>query len=255
MRKNSIIFLIIMIIVLVISFIFINKEKNNIARTSNRENVYEQNIALNEEDNQNIVVSININNAQQNEATVEKQENEVNTENTIRNQNTAEGKEAESKKTENKKVENKTKENKIVGNKTTNKVSEKENKEENKKSKNKTIAIDPGHQTKGDSSKEPIGPGATETKAKVTTGATGVSTKQTESELNLKVALKLESELKQRGYRVVMTRTTNNVNISNIQRAEIANNSNADAFIRIHADSVDNETVNRNVYIMPNFTK
>ena len=35
----------------------------------------------------------------------------------------------------------------------------------------KAIAIDPGHQTKGNSSKEPIGPRATETKAKVTTGA------------------------------------------------------------------------------------
>ena len=117
-------------------------------------------------------------------------------------------------------------------------------KSENKKSKGKTIVIDPGHQTKGDSSKEPIGPGATETKAKVTTGATGVSTKQTESELNLKVALLLEKELKQKGYTVIMTRRTNNVNISNSQRAKIANDANADAFIRIHADSVDTESVN-----------
>ena len=116
----------------------------------------------------------------------------------------------------------------------------------------KTIVIDPGHQAKGDSSKEPIGPGATETKAKVTTGATGISTKQKESELVLEVALLLEKALNQEGYNVIMTRTTNNVNISNQERATIANNANADAFIRIHADSYDNSSVNRNINIMPN---
>lgn len=101
----------------------------------------------------------------------------------------------------------------------------------------KTIVIDPGHQRKGDNSKEPIGPGASETKAKVTTGATGVSTKQTESELNLKVSLLLRTELQKRGYTVIMTRTTQNVNISNSERAEIANKAHAAAFVRIHADS------------------
>ena len=57
----------------------------------------------------------------------------------------------------------------------------------------KVIVIDPGHQAKGNSEKEPIGPGAEETKAKVTTGATGVVTKQKESELNLKVSLLLQT--------------------------------------------------------------
>ena len=122
-----------------------------------------------------------------------------------------------------------------------------------KTKKKKTIVIDPGHQAKGDSSKEPIGPGASETKAKVTTGATGNYTKQKESVLTLKVAQALEKQLKQEGYTVIMTRTTNNINISNSERASIANNAKADAFIRIHADSYDDSNVNRNINIMPNF--
>lgn len=151
----------------------------------------------------------------------------------------------------NKSEENETSKNEIVNElKDENNTSDSKSKETQTTQKNnnkKTIVIDPGHQTKGDSSKEPIGPGAKETKAKVTTGATGTYTKQKESELALKVSLLLEKELKQEGYNVIMTRKTNNVNISNSERAKIANDANADAFIRIHADSYDNSNVNRNV--------
>lgn len=112
----------------------------------------------------------------------------------------------------------------------------------NNQSNGKIIVIDPGHQAKGNSEKEPIGPGATQTKAKVTTGATGVATGQTEALLNLKVATLLQQELTKKGYTVIMTRTTNNVDISNSERAQIANKANADAFIRIHANSADNSS-------------
>ena len=52
--------------------------------------------------------------------------------------------------------------------------------------------------------------------------------------------IQLKEVLEQRGYQVVLTRESNNVPISCVQRAEVANNLNADVYVRIHANGSEN---------------
>lgn len=99
------------------------------------------------------------------------------------------------------------------------------------------VAIDAGHQLRGDSSTEPEGPGSKTRKAKVAGGATGAATGVPEYQLTLDIAKKLRKELLDRGYEVYMVRTKNNVNISNKKRAVNSNKSGSDIYIRLHGDS------------------
>lgn len=108
---------------------------------------------------------------------------------------------------------------------------------------NIVICIDPGHQGKGDSTKEPNGPGSSTMKARVTSGTEGVSTGVAEYVMNLEVSLMLREELENRGYTVYMTRTTHDVNISNMERALYSSQVGADIAVRVHCNSVDTSSV------------
>ena len=88
---------------------------------------------------------------------------------------------------------------------------------------NKTIVIDPGH-------------GADDV------GAVGPN-KRYEKVINLNVSKNLYSILKQRGYKVYLTRSSDTF-IKVMNRTVLANDKNADIFISIHSNSVPKEKAN-----------
>lgn len=116
------------------------------------------------------------------------------------------------------------------------------------------VCIDPGHQAKGDPKGEPIAPGSGNKKARVASGTAGVGTKKPEYAVNMEAGLILKSLLEQKGYKVVMTRETNEVNISNVERAQVANAAKADMTIRLHCDSIGNSGKSGAVLIVPSKT-
>lgn len=69
-----------------------------------------------------------------------------------------------------------------------------------------------------------MGPGSSEQKAADASGTRGISSGVPEYELTLNISVQLKEVLEQRGYQVVLTRESNNVPISCVQRAEVANN-------------------------------
>lgn len=104
------------------------------------------------------------------------------------------------------------------------------------------IGIDPGHQEHANNEKETIAPNSKEKKAKVSSGTRGSSTKVPEYVVNLDVALKLRDALEALGAKVVMTRETHDVNISNQERAAVMNDANVDLALRIHCNGVNNHS-------------
>ena len=95
---------------------------------------------------------------------------------------------------------------------------------EQKRVMNKTVVIDPGH---GGSDAGAVGPN-----------------KRYEKVINLNVSKNLYSILKQRGYKVYLTRS-NDTFIKVMNRTVLANDKNADLFISIHTNSIGESKANK----------
>ena len=104
------------------------------------------------------------------------------------------------------------------------------------------VGIDPGHQLHYDPSDEPVAPGSSTMKKKVAGGCQGVKSRIFEYEVNLDVSLLLRDLLEAEGATVVMTRTVQDVNISNSARAIMFNDANVDLGIRVHADKASDSS-------------
>ncbi len=108
----------------------------------------------------------------------------------------------------------------------------------------KVIGIDAGHQMNADTALEAIAPGSSRTKARMSTGAVGIKTGTSEYEINLQIAKHLQSLLEQAGATVIMTRTRNDVSLSNTERAQMMNEAQVDCWVRIHCNSSNNPNKN-----------
>jgi N-acetylmuramoyl-L-alanine amidase len=106
----------------------------------------------------------------------------------------------------------------------------------------KNICIDPGHQQYANTESELVYPGGTVTKQKCSSGTKGITTGVPEYVIVLDVGIKLKDLLESYEATVIMTRDSHDVNISNIERAEIGNDSQSDIMIRIHADGSNNSS-------------
>ncbi|MBS9776434.1 MAG: N-acetylmuramoyl-L-alanine amidase [Fusobacterium sp.] len=109
---------------------------------------------------------------------------------------------------------------------------------------NYLIYIDPGHQKTRNKALEERAPNSKIKKTKVSSGTQGIKTKKYEYQLTLEIGLKLKEALRKKGYKVKMTRETNDVNISNKERAILVNESKASLYIRLHSDGDINKSVN-----------
>lgn len=113
------------------------------------------------------------------------------------------------------------------------------------------VVIDPGHQGQGDSTTEPNGPGSSTMKARVAGGTHGTTTGVYEYQLTLAISQQLQAELEKRGYTVYLTRTSHDVNISNMERAQYATSVGGEIAVRIHANGVDNASVSGAMALAP----
>lgn len=113
------------------------------------------------------------------------------------------------------------------------------------------IGVDPGHQAHADREQEPVAPGSSATKNKVSSGTRGVKTGVYEYEVNLAVGLLLRDMLEEAGATVVITHTEADVNISNIERARFFNDNKVNLGVRLHCNGSEDKSVRGAFMLVP----
>ena len=113
----------------------------------------------------------------------------------------------------------------------------------------KIIVVDPGHGLNNISDKERVSPKSDKKKPAYVSGTAGKN--QTEEQLNLACGLILKEKLEALGAEVHMTRSGHDAEMSNIGRAEFANNLGADVSVKLHADGNENKTLHGISVLVP----
>lgn len=104
------------------------------------------------------------------------------------------------------------------------------------------VGVNPGHQEKSNYKKLPLAPGSSKTGNANNNGAVGVKTRIPEYKATLEISMLLKTELEKLGAKVVMTRTTHDVNINNIERAQMLNEAGVDIALQVHLNKSDKKT-------------
>lgn len=144
-------------------------------------------------------------------------------------------------------TDNKAEENKEAAKEVNNQAASTKNNENSKK----VIVIDPGHASCSNLEKEEQSPDSGIMKIKDGGGAQGTTTGTPEYVVNMSVAMKLKALLEADNYTVIMTKTSNDVSLGNIERANIGNDNNASLVIRIHCDSAENTSASGASMLVP----
>lgn len=113
------------------------------------------------------------------------------------------------------------------------------------------ICIDAGHQSVGDTTKEPIAPGSSTLKYKTSYGTSGTYTKIAEYKTTLAASKVLRDILQAKGYDVIMVRDINGIKMSNVERAEFANKNNCDLVFRVHTNWAEQSNIKGATIFVP----
>lgn len=117
------------------------------------------------------------------------------------------------------------------------------------------VVIDPGHQAEASKEPEVMSSSMGGSKDRSAQGFIGTVTGRDESEINLETALLLKDYLESLGCEVFLTRETNDVDISNKERAEFAVEHDPDLFIRLYCNAANDSKTSGCEVIVPSSGK